>query len=166
MRTIRFGLFFSFVAALTAQPFVHADAAKDPAKPELSQEEKAFVDLANQARAKAKLPLLTVNAQLLQTARDHAANMAKKGEMNHVLDGHDAAQRVKEHGYEYEKVAENIAACEKGVSAEVFRNWMESQHNKDNILNEEFREFGIGVGKNEKGEVYYTLVFASARPKR
>ncbi|MFL5243213.1 MAG: CAP domain-containing protein [Gemmataceae bacterium] len=166
MRTIQSVLVFSCVAALAAQAFVQADGAKEPAKTELTQDEKAFFDLTNQARTRAKLPALSLNPHLLRAARDHAANMAKKGEMNHLLDGHDAAQRVKGQGYDYEKVAENIAAYEKCTSADVFKGWMDSQHNKDNILNEEFKEVGIGIGKNDKGEVYYALVFASARPKR
>ena len=154
------------LAGLDASALAMADPVKEPAKPELSEEEKPFLELANQARGKAKLPPLSINPQLLKAARDHASNMAKKCEMNHVLDGKDPPQRVKSQSYEYEKVAENIASCDKGAAAEVFKNWMETQHNKENILNEEFKEVGIGVAKNEKGEFYYTLVFAVARTKR
>jgi uncharacterized protein YkwD len=166
MFTIRLCFHLVILAGLGASPWVMADAIKEPAKPELSEEEKPFLELANQARAKAKLPPLTINAQLLRAARDHASNMAKKCEMNHVLDGKDPPQRVKSQSYEYEKVAENIASCEKRPAAEVFKNWMETQHNKENIMNEEFKEVGIGVAKNDKGETYYTLVFGVARSKR
>jgi uncharacterized protein YkwD len=86
--------------------------------------------------------------------------------MNHVLDGKDAAQRVKATSYEYEKVAENIASCEKCKAEAVFKNWMETEHSKENILNEDFKELGIGVAKNDKGETYYTLVFASSRVRK
>jgi uncharacterized protein YkwD len=154
------------LAGLGVSTLVMADAVKDAAKPELSDDEKPFLELANQARTKAKLPPLSINPQLLKAARDHASNMAKKCEMNHVLDGKDPPQRVKSQSYEYEKVAENIASCEKGTPSDVFKNWMETQHNKENILNEEFKEVGIGVAKNDKGEFYYTLVFAVARSKR
>jgi len=158
---------FSFLSgALLLSLPAHAEPPKETGKVELSQEEKAFLELTNQARAKAKLPPLAVSAALLQAAREHAANMAAKSEMNHVIDGKDAAQRVKSHAYVFEKVAENIAACEKNNAAGVFRNWMECQHNKDNVLNDEFKELGIGIAKNEKGETYYALVFATPRPKR
>ena len=158
--------FFSiFSAVFLVFSLADAEPPKDSAKVQLSEEEKAFLELANQARAKAKLPPLTVSAALLAAAREHAANMAAKSEMNHVLDGKDTAHRVRSHGYEFEKVAENIAACEKNNAAEVFRNWMECQHNKDNVLNDEFKELGIGIAKSEKGETYYALVFATPRPK-
>lgn len=148
---------------------IHSWAAANDAKTseiKLSEDEKAFLEMANNARAKCKLPPLAINELLLRAARDHAVTMAKKGEMNHVIDGMDTAKRVKAAGFDYEKVAENIAACEKGTAAKVFSGWMEAQHNKDNILSDEFKELGVGVAKNDKGETYYTLIFASARPKR
>jgi uncharacterized protein YkwD len=166
MLTNQFCLPAALVASLLLPGLCWAEDAKEPAKPELSEDEKPFLELANQARTKARLPALSLNKQLIKAAREHAANMATKCEMNHVLDGKDLAQRVKETSYEFEKVAENIASCEKGEAEAVFKNWMETEHNKENILNEDFKELGIGVAKNDKGETYYTLVFAAARVRK
>jgi uncharacterized protein YkwD len=166
MFTNQFWVLAVFVASLLTPAFGWADEAKEPAKPELSDDEKPFLELANQARAKAKLPALALNKQLLKVARDHAANMANKSEMNHVLDGKDPAQRVKATSYEFERVAESIASCEKSTADVVFKNWMETLHNKENILNEDFKELGIGVAKNDRGETYYTIVFAAARARK
>ena len=42
---------------------------------------------------------------------------------------------------------------------------MGSQQHRENILKREFREIGIGVARNEDGEIYYTQVFGTPRPR-
>jgi uncharacterized protein YkwD len=137
---------------------------KEPApNPPLTADEKTILELTNKARAENKLPLLTVNALLTTAARAHSANMAKKGEMNHVLDGKSPADRVKATGYEYSWTGENIARGENVSVPEIFEAWMKSKRHRENILKEEYREIGIGVARSDKGEMFYTQVFGARR---
>jgi uncharacterized protein YkwD len=136
-----------------------ADGPKN--QPELSKAERTVIDLTNEARAREKLPPLKPNPQLLQAAREHAANMARKGELNHVLDEKGPADRVREAGYRYRRVGENVASGMPLPPAGAFNLWMKSEGHRANILTEEFREIGVGVARTKKGEVYYAQVFGT-----
>jgi uncharacterized protein YkwD len=132
--------------------------------PPLSADEKTILDLTNKAREEKSLPPLTLNPVLTKVARAHSANQAKQEKMAHVLDGKNPADRVKEAGYKYSWVGENVAKGENVTVRQVFDGWMNSEHHRDNILKADYREIGIGVARNAKGEVYYTQVFG-APPK-
>jgi uncharacterized protein YkwD len=133
--------------------------------PPLSADEKTILDLTNKAREEKSLPPLTVNPLLTKAARAHSANMAKQEKMDHVLDGKNPGDRVKEAGYKFSWAGENIAVGENVTVRQVFDGWMNSEHHRDNILKPEYREIGIGIAHNAKGEVYYTQVFG-APPKK
>jgi uncharacterized protein YkwD len=139
---------------------------KSGPKFELTEDERTILDLTNAAREKEKLPPLKPNRILTEVARVHSANMAKKGEMNHVLDGKRPDQRVAAAGYDFRAVGENIAAGEGWSLEDVFKGWMESPEHKANILRKEYREIGIGIARDGKDQVYYTQVFGTARIKR
>jgi uncharacterized protein YkwD len=144
---------------------VLACAAEPRAKSKLtlSSDEQMILELTNQARAKEDLPPLKPNAVLFEVARAHSANMAKKAEMNHVLDGKTPAQRVDAAGYPYGWVGENVAYSDGVQLKEVFKGWMESQQHRENILRDKYEEIGIGIARNDKGEMYYTQVFGTER---
>jgi uncharacterized protein YkwD len=122
--------------------------------------------MTNDARAKEKLPPLKPNPVLFRIARLHSANMAKQGEMNHVLDGKNPAQRTLAGGYDYAKVAENIAESNGAPLKDIMEGWMNSKIHRDNILKAGFEEGGLGVARNDKGNVYYTQLFGTQRKKR
>ncbi len=147
-------------------PLVLAEDKKEPPKLVLSEEEQAILDLTNKAREKEKLAPLKPHPVLFAVARAHSANMAKQREMKHDLDGKNPAQRVKAAGYDYSWVGENIAMTEGDTPAGIFKDWMESKIHRENILKDVYQEIGIGVAKNDKGEVYYTQVFAAPRKAR
>src|SRR5437588_11960924 len=83
-------------------------AAQEP-KFKLSDEEQKLLDLTNAERKKKDLPPLKANPTLTKVARAHAANMAKQGKMEHILDGKNPYERIKESGYKFRLAAENIA---------------------------------------------------------
>ncbi|HZT79773.1 MAG TPA: CAP domain-containing protein [Gemmataceae bacterium] len=153
------------VAAAVFLPAALAQDKKDkekekPKKLEPNEQEKAVLELTNKEREKAKLPPLKYNAVLHKVARGHSANMAKKREMSHKLDGKNPYERLEAAGYKYAGMAENIAVTTDKTPAQIVKDWMESKIHRENILTKEFTEIGIGVVKNEQGEVYYTQVFA------
>jgi uncharacterized protein YkwD len=140
-----------------------AEGRKDESRLRLTAEEKAIVEMTNKARAKEGLEPLKVNPLLCKVARAHSANQAAQGKMAHVLDGKKPADRVKEAGYEYRAVGENVAMGQ-GISLEeIFQGWMDSKGHRENILRPVFREIGVGVARNDKGEVYYTQVFGAPK---
>jgi uncharacterized protein YkwD len=152
------------VPAMWSAPLA-GDEPKEKPKLEMSEQEKTLLELTNKERAKEKLPPLEVNPVLFKLARDHSANMAEKGEMNHVLDGKNPADRAKAAGYDYVRLAENIAAAENSSMDDVMKGWMESKIHRDNILNKEVTEIGLGIARSGKGEDFYTQVFGKPRKK-
>lgn len=140
--------------------------SKDDAEFKLTPGERVILDLTNQVRMKENLPLFKPNPVLFRVARAHSANMATQGKMEHVLDGKDPAQRATAAGYRFSHVGENIAWSTAIMLEAIFKGWMESPPHRANIVNGNFREIGIGVMMNEKGEVYYTQVFGTQRPPR
>jgi uncharacterized protein YkwD len=159
---------FSAAAVILATCLLMRAGATDPpeqARVKLSETEQKILDLTNQAREKEKLPPLQPNALLSEAARSHSANMARKGEMSHVLDGKEPKDRIKATGYRYTVAGENIGEAEgANLPAQIFDDWMNSKLHRANILEREFTEIGIGFARNDKNEFYYTQVFA--RPKK
>jgi uncharacterized protein YkwD len=138
-------------------------AARD--KVELTRDEQTLVDLINKERMKEKLPPLQPNPILCKAARAHSANMAKQGKMEHILDGKTPGQRVLAAGYDYGKVAENIAMSDvpNPPLPAIVKDWMESKSHRANILGDKVTETGLGIATNDKGEAYFTQVFARPR---
>ena len=143
---------------------VAAQDRKEPAKFELSADEKSIVEITNKEREKEKLPPVKINLVLSQVARAHSANMAKTGTFDHVVEGKSPADRVKAAGYRFGLVSENISMAEGAFTpAEVVQGWMESKSHRANIVNPRYTEIGIGIASNGKGDTYYTQVFALPR---
>jgi len=150
--------------ALLALGSMDLNAADEP-KLEMSKDEKALLELTNKERAKEKLPPLEPNIKLFQAARGHSANMAAKGEMNHILDKKDPSDRVDATGYQWMAVGENVAATDKDTLEGVMKKWMASDQHRANILGKDFRDIGVGLAKDAKGDTYFTLVFATPLKK-
>jgi uncharacterized protein YkwD len=138
--------------------------AKKEEEPKLTTEEQALLDLTNKEREKEKLPPLKMNAKLLQSAREHSANMAKQMKMDHVLDGKEPKDRVKEVGYVYAHTGENVSYGQR-TPAEALQVWMGSPGHRRNIVRPEYTELGVSVAKSSKGVPYYTQVFGTPLPK-
>ena len=155
------------IKALTAIALLSLSAvAQDkqaPSKLPMTATEKAILDLTNKARADEKLPALTPNPILFQVARSHSNNMAKQEKMAHELDGKKPTDRVKEAGYPYREMAENVAQGENVGIKEIVDGWLESKGHRENMLKPAFKEIGIGVAKDAKGRMYYTQVFGTPR---
>lgn len=143
------------------------DAKAGEAKLEMSPTERALLELTNKERAKAKLPPVKPNVVLFEVARAHSANMAKQGQMNHVLDGKNPAERTLAGGYDYKHVGENLGENigRPAPPRAVIQGWMNSQHHRDNILKPQFTEVGFGVARSGKGVIYFTQLFGTPRKK-
>jgi len=95
-------------------------------------------------------------------ARSHSKDMACNSFFSHTgSDGSSPSSRISREGYSWSAVAENIAAGY-GDPATVVAGWMGSQGHKDNILNPNYTEIGIGyvyVAGSPYG-AYWTADFA------
>ena len=151
---------------------VFAGEKEPPAEPKPGKhaaDEKALLDLLNEARKKEKLPPLKANAVLKKVALLHSENMAKKEKMAHQLDGKGVGDRTETGGYDYRVVRENLAAAEGEADSpapkpqEIHDMWMASKGHRANLLDERVTEVGIAIAVSKKGTYFYTQVFATPR---
>src|SRR5215469_2583959 len=99
------------VAIVTIQAAVLAASGQPPKTP-LPQERQLF-ELLNAARERGGLEKLDWNAKLATAARAHAEQMARRGELSHLLPGElPLQQRVGATGERFDAVAENVAVAD------------------------------------------------------
>ena len=135
---------------------------KEPPKLEMTDDEKAILDLTNKERLQKGLKPLVPHPILCKVARAHSANMVKHNKMEHELDGKKCGQRTKEGGYVFEVCGENVGHTAKGATnLQIMTKWMASKDHRENILWDEVTEIGIGIAQTAKGERYFTQLFAS-----
>src|SRR5262249_29519131 len=132
MTPLRNGL--TLAVWLLALAWATAEEPKDKPNVKLTDEEKAILDLTNEARAKEKLPPLKPIGTLTEVARGHSANMAKQRKVEHELDGKKPKDRVKATGYPVDGVGENIVGQAGLKPEEAFKSWMKSPAHRKNIL--------------------------------
>jgi uncharacterized protein YkwD len=130
----------------------------------MTKVEKRLLELTNAERAKEELPALKAAPLLFKSAREHSANMAKQGKMEHELDGKNPFQRIKGVGYQYYLAGENIAFGPLDLKA-VMNGWMNSEGHRKNILHKGYTEIGLGIARGSDGAYYYTQVFGTPRKR-
>jgi uncharacterized protein YkwD len=120
-------------------------------------------DLTNNERRHNNLPDLTFNWQLAWAAMKHSENMANQDFFDH----RNLENRVKSEGYQG-MAGENIYAGG-STPEEAMNSWMNSPGHRNNILNPQYREIGVGYCflANDQGSVnyhyYWTQVFGIPR---
>jgi uncharacterized protein YkwD len=102
------------------------------------------VRLVNIERVKEGAAPLSINKELNKSARFHANFMAQNDCFEHLCPNEpNLGKRVRNAGYDWRTVAENIAAGQKDA-AEVVAGWMNSPGHRTNILNPAYKHIGIG----------------------
>ncbi|WP_127081260.1 CAP domain-containing protein [Dulcicalothrix desertica] len=126
-----------------------------------------IVELTNAERQKAGLSLLRLNSQLAVAAQKHSSDMAVQDYFNHqAKNGSSPFDRIKATGYRYSRAAENIYAGG-STPEDAVKGWMNSPGHRQNILNPEYQEIGVGYYflANDTGSVnykhYWTQVFGT-----
>lgn len=121
-----------------------------------------IANLINNARAQNGLPALAVNAQLTAAAQAHSIDMACHGLISHTgSDGSSPRQRIVAAGYSPSRSSEIIYGS--GYPQTAFEWWMNDQIHRDEILNPNTTEMGVGyayVSSSSYGG-YYTVDFAT-----
>ncbi len=131
-----------------------------PKEVALNDDEKDLIERMNAERAKAGVKPLRPNAKLMAAARGHSRNMAARDELNHTLDGKTFDVRIRDEGYTLRTGGENIAAGQR-TPEEAIGSWMRSDGHRENMLNGDFEEVGVGVAATKDGKRYWTQVFAT-----
>lgn len=145
-------------------------------------------NLVNLERKKWSLKELKWNEKLATLAKSHSEDMAENKYFSHInKNGEDPTKRAVRMGIEIKKVRGNTVFT--GIGENIFKNstyskiliidekefyeyndeeeiarttvkgWMESEGHKENILNKNYEEEGIGIAINNDGEVYITENF-------
>ncbi|MFS0562374.1 CAP domain-containing protein [Terribacillus sp. 179-K 1B1 HS] len=122
----------------------------------LSAFEQQVVDLTNKEREKAGLKPLKADAELSKVARAKSQDMADKGYFDHNSPTYGSPfDMMKSFGISYKTAGENIAQGQK-TPEEVVEAWMNSQGHRENILNPDYTNIGVGYVENGN---YWTQQF-------
>ncbi|MFF8844359.1 CAP domain-containing protein [Streptomyces sp. NPDC015127] len=141
------------------KPTATKPAAPSTAPP-ASGDVARVVQLVNSERSKAGCSPVTLNAKLSKAAQDHSEDMAAHRNMSHTgSDGSEAGDRITRAGYNWSTYGENVAYGYETPES-VMAGWMSSPGHKENILNCEFKEIGVGLAQPDD---YWTQDFGTAR---
>lgn len=108
----------------------------------------------NQYRQSQNLPPLTIDPIFSARARMHSQEMAKTGQLSHIIDS--AAQKRN-----YPTAAENVASSRDYPNPDLLavQDWISSPAHHQNTIGN-YNLTGIGVAQNSQGEYYFTQIFA------
>ena len=131
-----------------------------------------ILDLVNQERAKVGADPLRINQQLDDAANFHAQDQANMDNMTHIgSNGSSLGSRVDATGYEWSGLAENVSQVALDPETVMFggqgyrgigiQGWMDSPGHRNNILNPDLEEIGIGYAESSDGSPYWTQVFGA-----
>ncbi|WUH78988.1 CAP domain-containing protein [Streptomyces sp. NBC_00435] len=127
-----------------------------------SNAESAVLALVNKERAAAGCGPVAMNAKLSTAARTYSDTMARSGVMSHTgPDGSSMTSRVEATGYKWSSLGENIARGQDDADS-VMNSWMNSSGHRENILNCEYRDIGIGVHMGDGGP-WWTQDFGTGK---
>jgi uncharacterized protein YkwD len=120
-----------------------------------------IMDLINKARAEARVPALTFNAQLATSAQAHSTDMACNGYFDHKGRNNSTVHdRVIAAGY-LPKFSEEMIFCS-GYPKDAFDWWMGDPPHYDVIVDARVKEFGVGYAylPHSACGSYYTVDLA------
>ncbi|MEV5013303.1 CAP domain-containing protein [Streptomyces sp. NPDC053780] len=141
-------------------PSAPASPSTPPATTPASSDVAKVVELVNAERSKAGCSPVTVNAALTKAAQAHSEDMAATGTMSHSgSNGSSPDDRITNAGYNWSTYGENVAYGYE-TPEKVMAGWMSSPGHKENILNCDFKEIGVGLAQPGS---YWTQDFGTAR---
>ncbi len=121
--------------------------------------QKEVTRLVNVERSKRGLSQLSFNSQLSNVATLKSQDMINKNYFSHTSPTYGSPfDMMKQFNISYRAAGENIAMGQR-TPAEVVNAWMNSQGHRENILNPNFTDIGVGVAKSSNGTLYWTQMF-------
>lgn len=128
---------------------------------------KGIISATNTERSKHGAGTVTESNRLNASALVKAADILKRQYFEHVApDGTTVSKLVGDQVYEYIKIGENLALGDFMNDADVVTAWMNSPGHRANILDEQFKEIGIGIAYGTyRGRTVYVVVQHFGRPQ-
>ncbi len=142
-------ILLAFILGVIATLFVSSQLKKSPevktiVLPLLITPTPSMLQLVNTAREDARVEPLTENEKLDRSAKRKACDMAKRDYFEHKdPDGLFSWHLFRKAGYNYEFAGENLVQ-NTSTPTEDMEMLMDSPEHKENILNPNFKEVGIG----------------------
>jgi uncharacterized YkwD family protein/spore coat assembly protein SafA len=122
--------------------------------------EQNVVELVNRERVARGLGALRLNWELARVARVKSADMRDQNYFSHTSPTYGSPfEMMRKFGLTFEAAAENIAVGQP-TAAEVVSSWMNSPGHRQNILNADFNEIGVGYVTGGEYRTYWTQLFA------
>lgn len=119
-----------------------------------------IVRLTNIERLNASIVSFTRNPQLAAAAKIKAEDMAGRGYFSHTTpEGDKTWSLIKAQGYEFSRVGENLAV-KFTDSTNVIGSWLASPGHRANLLNEKFKDIGVGIAEGMYQGATTTFVVA------
>ena len=123
-----------------------------------SFEQKAIA-LTNQFRQSQGLPALTVNWQLSRIARFKAKDMRDKNYAGHLSPTYGSPyDMMRTFGISFLVAAENVAGGQATPEEAVFA-WINNPHHRNNMLNSQVNQIGIGYVQGGSYGHYWSQMF-------
>lgn len=131
-------------------------ATQPPSSANLTPLEAEVVRLTNEFRAQNGCSVaLQVSTQLTTAARAHSTDMAVNNFFDHTgSDGSQPWDRMTAAGYKWRMAAENIEGGAP-TAQEAFNDWKNSKSHRENMLNCEYTDIGIGYVSDPNDPVKY-----------
>ena len=159
----------SWIVVLASLCVSHASAAQTDTS-FTEDVEKRVIALTNDLRKEHGLQPLQPDSRLTQTARSFAAYVAKTDKLDHDADGSTPPDRAKKSGYNFCIIAENLANeyrsegfTPESLSRNFVQGWRESASHRENMLQPDVTEIGVGVAQAARSGEYYAVQML-ARP--
>jgi uncharacterized protein YkwD len=125
--------------------------------------QREVLTLVNEHRRRAGCRGVTLDRRLIAAANRHAADMARRGYFAHSSPSGDrAGDRVQDAGYRWSRYGENIARGQSSAY-EVVDGWMHSPEHRENILDCDLTQMGVGLAFAPDDEPYWVQNFATPR---
>ncbi|TWT46139.1 Cysteine-rich secretory protein family protein [Phycisphaerae bacterium RAS1] len=122
------------------------------------------LELVNEARTSRGLSALTYSQQLESQATQYACEMIGYDFFAHEnpVTGSTLRERAEQFQYDFQIIGENLAAGQP-TPEEAMDDWMNSAGHRENILNREFVELGIGIRTGGTYGTYWVQEFGRPR---
>jgi len=123
------------------------------------------VELVNVERTLRGLRPLSVHPKLVRAAESHALDQRNRSCQNLSHTGSDGSRmtdRVNRTGYQWSRLAENIA-CGYANAAAAMNGWMNSAGHRRNILNPDLTQIGVSLERSDDGATYWVQTLATPR---
>jgi len=132
---------------------------------QMSSNETSFVDRVNAERRARGLGTLSANPLLVEVARSHSREMWEKGYFDHISPTPDLKTPMSRYlrrlggtsAWTY--LGENLFYCSIVDADRGHKCFMESPKHRENILNDRFREVGVGEFVSPDGRFWVTELF-------